>query len=112
MSKRRFRRQKLPLEPIELDISSMSHEGRGIAHVDGKVVFVDGALPGEKVSANYVRRRSSFDELRTASVLVASPLRVEPACRFAGVCGGCSLQHMDSTAQIEFKQSAEKLPQG
>lgn len=105
MSKRRFRRQKLPLEPIELDISSMSHEGRGIAHVDGKVVFVDGALPGEKVSANYVRRRSSFDELRTASVLVASPLRVEPACRFAGVCGGCSLQHMDSTAQIEFKQS-------
>ena len=105
MSKRRFRKQKLPAEPVELEITSLSHEGRGIAHIDGKVAFVDGALEGERVTASYVRRRNSYDELRTESVHQASPLRVTPPCAFAGTCGGCSLQHLDPAAQIEFKQS-------
>ncbi len=83
----------------------MSHEGRGVAHIDGKVAFVDGALTSEQVSATYVRRRSQFDELKVNSVEVASPQRVEPRCKFAAQCGGCSLQHMNSDAQIEFKQS-------
>ena len=55
MSRRRFRRQKLPTEAIELDVTGLSHEGRGIAHIDGKVAFVDGALAGEQVAAHYVR---------------------------------------------------------
>lgn len=105
MSKRRFRKQKLPAEPVELEITSLSHEGRGIAHIDGKVAFVDGALEGERVTASYVRRRNSYDELRTESVHQASPLRVTPPCAFSGTCGGCSLQHLDPAAQIEFKQS-------
>ena len=105
MSKRRFRKQKLPAEPVELEITSLSHEGRGISHIDGKVAFVDGALEGERVIASYIRRRNSYDELRTESVQQASPLRVTPPCAFAGTCGGCSLQHMDPAAQIEFKQS-------
>lgn len=105
MSKRRFRRPKLPSEPVELEISSLSHEGRGISHIDGKVVFVDGALPGESVTATYVRRRNSYDELRTDEVHKLSELRVKPPCAFAGTCGGCSLQHMNPSAQIEFKQS-------
>ena len=105
MSKRRFRRQKLPSEPVTLEISKLSHEGRGISHREGKVVFVDGALPGESVTASYVRRRNSYDELRADEVHAESPLRVKPPCAFAGSCGGCSLQHMESTAQIEFKQS-------
>lgn len=105
MSKRRFRRQKLPVEPIEIEITGLSHEGRGIGHVDGKVVFVDGALVGEQVSAAYVRRRNSYDELKTLAVDKVSPLRVTPPCSFAGTCGGCSLQHMEPTAQIKFKQS-------
>ena len=95
MSKRRFRKQKLPAEPVELEITSLSHEGRGIAHIDGKVAFVDGALEGERVTASYVRRRNSYDELRTESVHQASPLRVTPPCAFAGTCGGCSLQHLE-----------------
>ena len=105
MSKRRFRKQKLPSEPVELEITSLSHEGRGIAHIDGKVAFVDGALAGETVTASYIRRRNSYDELRTEVVQKASPLRVTPPCAFAGTCGGCSLQHMEPAAQIEFKQS-------
>lgn len=105
MSRRRHGRGKLPTEPVTLDIESLSHEGRGIAHIEGKVAFVDGALAGEQVSAAYVRRRGRFDELKTMEVLESSQDRVVPPCDFAGLCGGCSLQHMDSDAQIEFKQS-------
>lgn len=105
MSRRRHGRRKLPTEPVTLEIESLSHEGRGIAHIEGKVAFVDGALAGEQVSASYVRRQSRFDELKTIEVLKPSSIRVTPPCEFAGLCGGCSLQHMDSDAQIEFKQS-------
>lgn len=104
MSGRRHRRPKLPTEAIELAITSLSHEGRGVSHVDGKVAFVDGALAGERVTATYVRRRSSLDELRIQTVLVPAADRVTPQCDFAGTCGGCSLQHMHSDAQITFKQ--------
>ena len=105
MSKRRHRSGKLPAEPVTLDISSLNHEGRGVAHIDGKVAFVDGALAGEQVSASFVRRRGKFDELNTLEVLQPAKERVVPPCEYAGLCGGCSLQHMDSDAQIEFKQS-------
>ena len=105
MSRRRHGRGKLPTEPVSFEIESLSHEGRGIAHLDGKVAFVDGALAGEQVSAVYVRRRGRFDELKTIEVLNASLIRVAPPCEFAGLCGGCSLQHMDSDSQIELKQS-------
>lgn len=104
MSGRRFRRPKLPTDPVTLSITALSHEGRGIGHIDGKVAFVDGALPGEQVSARYIRQRSSLDELRIDTVLSPSADRVQPACEFAETCGGCSLQHMHSDAQIAFKQ--------
>ncbi|MEX0962545.1 MAG: 23S rRNA (uracil(1939)-C(5))-methyltransferase RlmD [Pseudohongiellaceae bacterium] len=105
MSRRRHGRGKLPTEPVTLELGSLSHEGRGIAHIAGKVAFVDGALANEQVLASYVRRRGKFDELKTLEVLKAAADRVEPPCEFAGLCGGCSLQHMHSDAQIEFKQS-------
>ena len=106
MSRRRHGRgKKLPTEPVTLEVSSLSHEGRGIAHIDGKVAFVDGALAEEEVLATYVRRRGRFDELKTVEVLKPASTRVSPPCEFAGLCGGCSLQHMDSDAQIDFKQS-------
>ncbi len=101
----RRRRKQLPQEPIQCDIESLSHEGRGIAKCDGKTQFVDAALPGEQVMAQYVERRAKFDELKTIEVLQASPDRVTPPCKHAEMCGGCSLQHMDSDAQITFKQS-------
>ncbi|MDC0662637.1 23S rRNA (uracil(1939)-C(5))-methyltransferase RlmD [Marinobacter sp. SS21] len=100
----RRRRKSLPTEPIQCVIEKLSHDGRGIAHLDGKIQFVDGALPGETVMAKYVSSRSKFDELRAEQVVAAVPERAVPPCEFADLCGGCSLQHMGSDAQIQFKE--------
>jgi 23S rRNA (uracil1939-C5)-methyltransferase len=89
---------------FETDISDLSHDGRGVAHVEGKAVFVADALPGERVRARIVRKHRHFNEAQTEEVLRASPQRVAPRCGHYGVCGGCALQHLDTTAQIEAKQ--------
>jgi 23S rRNA (uracil1939-C5)-methyltransferase len=103
MSRKR-RRNKLPAEPVEAVIESLNHDGRGVAHVEEKAVFIYGGLPGEKVRFRYLKRKRSYDEGSVVEVLTASPKRVEPRCEQFGICGGCSLQHMDSTSQIEAKQ--------
>ena len=90
--------------PISLEVTKLVHDGRGVAHHDGKVVFVDGALAGEVVEAKVTLIRSKYDEANTVNVIKASPLRVQPPCKHFGVCGGCSLQHIDAQAQIELKQ--------
>lgn len=102
MSKRK--RRPLPRDPIESEIESLTHEGRGLTHVDGKLVFVHGGLSGERVKFRYTRIRKSHDEGTVVEVLKASPLRAEPRCSHAAICGGCSLQHMDPAAQISMKQ--------
>ncbi len=88
----------------EADILDLAHDGRGIARLDGKAVFVDGALPGERVRLRIIKRRRQFDEAGLVEVLSASPDRVEPACAHFGICGGCSLQHLSAPAQIAAKQ--------
>ena len=102
MSKRK--RKPLPQDPVEVEIESLTHEGRGLAHLDGKAVFVDGALAGELVRFRYTRMQRRFDEGRVVEVLRPSAQRVEPRCPHFGVCGGCSLQHMEAGAQIGMKQ--------
>ena len=99
----RARRKVKQQEPLVVDISKLSHEGRGIAHVEGKVVFVSGALAGEQVLARFITTKSSYAEAVTQEVLRAAPERVTPQCRYFGVCGGCSLQHLDSASQLAFK---------
>ncbi len=106
MARRRHRRQKLPREPVRASIESLSHEGRGVAHIDGKAVFISGALPGEEVTFLYTSKRRSHDEGRVEQVLEASSDRVQPACEFYAICGGCSLQHLSAEAQIRYKQTA------
>jgi len=103
MSRRNRRRQR-PREPRELDIESLSHEGRGIARINGKTVFVFGALPGERVLARVLHGRRKFDEATTMEVLRASPARIEPRCAAFAVCGGCSLQHLSAEDQLAHKQ--------
>lgn len=102
---RRRRRKKLP-EPREVTIDAMSHEGRGIAHVNGKTVFVFGALEGEKVRIQVLKSTRSFDLATTLEVIQASPQRIEPRCEAFQVCGGCSLQHLASDDQVSLKQQA------
>jgi 23S rRNA (uracil1939-C5)-methyltransferase len=85
-------------------IESLDNEGRGIAHADGKVIFVEGALPGEVVEYSSYRRKPSYEQAQTTRVIKASSQRVQPACRYFGVCGGCSMQHLDAGAQTAAKQ--------
>jgi 23S rRNA (uracil1939-C5)-methyltransferase len=92
------------VDPVAATIESLSHDGRGVAHIEDKAVFIHGALPGEEVLFTYSARRRNFDEGVVQQVIQASPDRVEPGCPHFGVCGGCSLQHMDGNAQIGSKQ--------
>jgi 23S rRNA (uracil1939-C5)-methyltransferase len=85
-------------------IESLDHEGRGVAHAEGKAVFVEGALPRETVSWRATRVKANFEEGETESVLVESPDRVTPGCRFFGLCGGCAMQHASPALQIAAKQ--------
>jgi len=100
----RRRRKKLPTEPVRATIESLSHDGRGIAHIDGKVTFIARALPGEDIMFRYTSKRGKFDEGDAIEVLQASPQRIEPRCPHFGVCGGCSLQHLSPADQIAAKQ--------
>ena len=85
-------------------ITALSHEGRGISQVDGKTVFIDGALVGERVQFIYGKRRSQFDQGRVIAINTPAQERVAARCQHYGVCGGCSLQHLDSQAQVAHKQ--------
>ncbi len=89
---------------FETRITDLSHDGRGVAHVEGKAVFVADALPGERVRARIVRKHRQFDEAQCVEVLQASNDRVTPRCPHYGVCGGCALQHLAPRAQIAAKQ--------
>jgi len=84
----------------------MSHDGRGVVHVDGKAVFVDGALPGEKVELQYTLVKRKFDEAKVVEVISAAADRVEPRCSHFELCGGCSLQHLSPDAQVDYKQTS------
>jgi 23S rRNA (uracil1939-C5)-methyltransferase len=92
------------MNEFEAAITDLSHDGRGVARIDGKTVFVSGALLGEQVRLRVRKRHRHFDEAETLQILTRSPQRVEPRCSHFGQCGGCSLQHLDAAAQIQAKQ--------
>ncbi|MDO4232993.1 MAG: 23S rRNA (uracil(1939)-C(5))-methyltransferase RlmD [Lautropia sp.] len=94
----------VPADPVCYRIESVDLEGQGIAHRDGKVVFVHGGLPGEHVEARLSRSKPRFEVAEVLRVLEANPSRVAPRCRHYGVCGGCNLQHADVPAQVAYKQ--------
>lgn len=89
--------------PESAEIVALDHDGRGVARIDGKTVFVDGALPGELVLLQRVRRRRRHDEAVVVEVLRPAPERVAPRCAHFGSCGGCSLQHLEPGAQLLAK---------
>lgn len=103
MSKRR--RNKIPEGLFKADIESLSHEGRGVAHIEGKTVFIENALPGEQVEFKYVSKRAKFDQGVAENIITANEQRIEAECQYFGYCGGCSLQHMKPDAQLAHKQS-------
>ena len=99
------RRRKLKEKIYELDIESLSHEGRGISHYDNKIIFIRGALPGEKVVASRSLSRSKYEEADVVEVLEKSPDRIEAKCEVYGICGGCSFQHLSAQNQIKIKET-------
>ncbi|WP_281349409.1 23S rRNA (uracil(1939)-C(5))-methyltransferase RlmD [Paraburkholderia hayleyella] len=94
----------------ELEIESLDMDARGVGRIrnedgsPGKVIFVEGALPGERVSYSSYRRKAAFEQADAVAILRKSVMRTEPGCRFFGQCGGCSMQHLDVRAQIAVKQ--------
>ena len=100
----RRRRARFSREPFVTVVEDLSHDGRGVATVGEKKVFIHGALPGETVEARRTDAKRRYDEAETLRVIEASPHRVEPRCPHFGQCGGCSLQHLDPEQQIEAKQ--------
>jgi 23S rRNA (uracil1939-C5)-methyltransferase len=82
----------------------LAHGGAAIARVDGRVVFVEGAAPGETVEAEVTHRRRDFWRAQTRAVLSASPDRVPAPCPYYGACGGCQLQHLAHAQQLEQKR--------
>jgi 23S rRNA (uracil1939-C5)-methyltransferase len=104
MGTRSRRRRPPPQGEFTAEIGDLAQDGRGIARVDGKVVFVADALPGERVRYRLTRTGRDADEAQTVAVEQASPERVAPRCPHFGICGGCALQHLAPAAQLAFKQ--------
>ncbi|MCD6045723.1 MAG: rRNA ((1939)-C(5))-methyltransferase RlmD [Gammaproteobacteria bacterium] len=90
-------------------IRHLSHEGRGVANLNGKTVFIQNALPHETVSFRYTRRHKNFDEGYAVEIVEnRNPDRVEPMCPHVAICAGCSLQHLSATAQLKLKENTLK----
>ncbi len=91
--------------PEPVLIESLNHEGRGVAHrADGKTLFIDGAITGERVGYSSYRKKDQFEMAQLTRLIKPSAMRVSPRCPHFGVCGGCSLQHLDPAAQVAAKQ--------
>lgn len=98
----------MPRTPAAVEaatITSLSHDGRGVTHIDGKAVFVAGALPGEEIQLRRRARRRNLDEAELIDVKTPSAERVVPRCAAFGLCGGCALQHLEPAAQVRAKQT-------
>lgn len=85
-------------------VESLDHEGRGIARCEGKTIFIEGALPGERVEFESYRRKPNFEQATMSALLRPSAQRSEPRCAWFGTCGGCSMQHLSVGAQVAAKQ--------
>ncbi len=93
-----------------IDIESLDMEARGVGHLPnedgspGKVIFVEGALPAERVRFKSYRRKAKWEAADMTELLHESALRVKPKCVYFGMCGGCAMQHLHSSAQVAIKQ--------
>ena len=94
-----------PVQPLlTAQVESLDYEGRGVTHIDGKAVFIAGALPRELVQYQPSRKKKNFETAALLKILRPSPDRSAPGCRFYEICGGCALQHADPRLQVAAKQ--------
>ncbi len=91
-------------QDIVLAITDLAFGGRGIAKIDGFTVFVDQAVPQDRVTARIYKRKKNYAEARVVSLISPSPYRIDPTCPYSGWCGGCKWQFLDYERQLEYKQ--------
>ncbi|WP_081383594.1 23S rRNA (uracil(1939)-C(5))-methyltransferase RlmD [Paenibacillus odorifer] len=91
-------------DEVMLDIIGMTHEGEGVGRVEGFTLFVQGALPGEKVRAKVLKTKKQYGYAKLLNIVEASSARIAAPCEIYDQCGGCQLQHMDYTAQLAWKR--------
>ncbi|HWR83567.1 MAG TPA: 23S rRNA (uracil(1939)-C(5))-methyltransferase RlmD [Candidatus Deferrimicrobium sp.] len=89
---------------IELEVTDLAFDGKAVAHVDGKVIFLRGGLPGETVEAEIIRSHARYAEGVVRNILKASDMRVKPLCSHFGQCGGCTWQDLNYQQQLNFKR--------
>ena len=93
---------------MQVHIDRMDHFGNGIGNINGKIIFVKGALPGETVDVTITKDKKSFMEVTINTIIYKSSKRVEPFCKYFGVCGGCSLCHLTYENTLEYKKERVK----
>lgn len=93
---------------MQVHIDRMDHFGNGIGNINGKIIFVKGALPGETVDVTITKDKKSFMEGNISTIIYKSSKRVEPFCNYFGVCGGCSLCHLNYENTLEYKKDRVK----
>lgn len=93
---------------MQVHIDRMDHFGNGIGNINGKIIFVKGALPGETVDVTITKDKKSFMEGTINTIIYKSSKRVEPFCNYFGVCGGCSLCHLNYENTLEYKKDRVK----
>lgn len=93
---------------MQVHIDRMDHFGNGIGNINGKIIFVKGALPGETVDVTITKDKKSFMEGNISTIIYKSSKRVEPFCKYFGVCGGCSLCHLNYENTLEYKKERVK----
>lgn len=106
-----MKRWNLPVkinEIYDIEIENLSSNGQGIGRIDGYTLFVEGALPNERVRVEITKTNKNYGFAKLLQVVEKSPARVSPICEHFGECGGCQLQHMDYSSQLEFKTQTVK----
>ena len=93
---------------IELEVTSMTHDGLGVGRYEGFAVFVQGAIEGELVRAQIIKVLKSYAIARIVELIKSSPHRTQPFCPVYKRCGGCSLQHMSYEKTLEFKRGCNR----
>lgn len=106
MSRSKHRPFRFVAQHVELEIESIDFDGNGIGHHNGKVHFVEGAITGERVIAEITQSKPNYSKAITREVVRSSSARVEPTCPHFGVCGGCSMQHVENSVQVAIKNRA------
>ena len=93
---------------VELWVDRMAYGGHGVARLDGLVIFVDGAVPGDRVMARIVKMKKDYANANLLEIIDPSPDRIQAPCPYSGYCGGCSYQHLKYEKQLEYKKGQIK----